>query len=82
MDQKIKFINTLTPLRGIAAIWVVVFHFDAFLNFGTTKSGLMDKDFSMLIGNGYLLVDFFFLLSGFVICHVYGDKLIAKNRDR
>ncbi len=79
MDNKTKFISTLTPLRGIAAIWVVVFHFDAFLGFGASETGLMDKGTTMLVGNGYLLVDFFFLLSGFVICHVYGDKLSQKK---
>ncbi len=79
MDNKTKFISTLTPLRGIAAIWVVVFHFDAFLGFGASETGLMDKSTTMLVGNGYLLVDFFFLLSGFVICHVYGDKLSQKK---
>ena len=59
MDNKTKFISTLTPLRGIAAIWVVVFHFDAFLGFGASETGLMDKSTTMLVGNGYLLVDFF-----------------------
>ena len=80
MDKKIKFISTLTPLRGLAAIWVVVFHFDAFMTFGPGKEGLMSKETTMLIGNGYLLVDFFFLLSGFIICHVYGDKLTQRNK--
>lgn len=80
MDKSIKFISTLTPLRGLAAIWVVVFHFDAFMTFGPGKEGLMSKETTMLIGNGYLLVDFFFLLSGFIICHVYGDKLSSKKK--
>lgn len=80
MDNTKQFISTLTPLRGLAAIWVVVFHFDAFMTFGPGKEGLMSKETTMLIGNGYLLVDFFFLLSGFIICHVYGDKLTQKKK--
>jgi peptidoglycan/LPS O-acetylase OafA/YrhL len=28
-----------------------------------------------LLQNAYIFVDFFFVLSGFVICHTYGDKL-------
>lgn len=80
MDKTKQFISTLTPLRGLAAIWVVVFHFDAFMTFGPGKEGLMSKETTMLIGNGYLLVDFFFLLSGFIICHVYGDKLSQKKK--
>ena len=78
MQKQIKFIDTLTPLRGLAAIWVVVFHFDAFLG-GPKGTGLFNHESTMLVGNGYLLVDFFFLLSGFVICHVYGEKLINRN---
>jgi peptidoglycan/LPS O-acetylase OafA/YrhL len=79
MDKRIPFIDTLTPLRGIAAIWVVIFHYDAFLG-GPKGTGLFNHETTMVVGNGYLLVDFFFLLSGFVICHVYGDKLMNKDR--
>jgi len=79
MDKKIAFINTLTPLRGIAALWVVIFHYDAFLG-GPKGTGLFNHETTMVVGNGYLLVDFFFLLSGFVICHVYGEKLMKKDR--
>ncbi len=79
MDKRIAFIDTLTPLRGIAAIWVVIFHYDAFLG-GQKGTGLFNHETTMVVGNGYLLVDFFFLLSGFVICHVYGDKLMNKDR--
>jgi peptidoglycan/LPS O-acetylase OafA/YrhL len=79
MDKRIPFISTLTPLRGIAAIWVVIFHYDAFLG-GPKGTGLFNHETTMVVGNGYLLVDFFFLLSGFVICHVYGDKLMKKDR--
>lgn len=79
MNKKVTFIDTLTPLRGLAAIWVVVFHFDEFLG-GGQGNGFFNRDSTMLIGNGYLLVDFFFVLSGFVICHVYGDQLAQGFR--
>ncbi len=72
-------LSSLTPLRGIAAIWVVIFHYDEFLNF-MGLGFLIDRDVSMLIGKGYLLVDFFFLLSGFVICHAYGESLSTGNK--
>ena len=54
--------ETLNWLRGVAAILVAVFHFEAF--FG--------KD---AVPSGYLAVDLFFLLSGFVIANAYLDRL-------
>ena len=32
---------------------------------------------TLMVSRGYLWVDFFFLLSGFVLCHVYGDDFIS-----
>jgi peptidoglycan/LPS O-acetylase OafA/YrhL len=78
MQQPI-YINNLTSLRGIAAIWVMLFHMDVIIfyrEFGT----LLSKETSGLICKGYLWVDFFFLLSGFIIVHVYGQLLADTNR--
>jgi peptidoglycan/LPS O-acetylase OafA/YrhL len=56
---------TLDSWRGVAALAVVAFHF-------RTTAGLG----GVAIFNGmYLFVDFFFVLSGFVICSSYGVKL-------
>ncbi len=62
----------LTSLRGIAAIIVVLFHMEGVvdrLGFDLTLG-----PFGGVIENGYLFVDMFFILSGFVIAHVYGQK--------
>lgn len=69
-------IEGLTPLRGLAALWVALFHADVILFF-RQFGALLDRDQTGLISHGYLWVDFFFLLSGFVIAHVYGAKLAA-----
>jgi len=61
------YLTTLTPLRGIAALLVVIYH-----------SNLMLMPFvepfakPNLINAGWLWVDFFFVLSGFIIFYVYG----------
>lgn len=55
----------LNGLRGIAAIMVVWFHI--FEGFATSH---LDQR----INHGYLAVDFFFLLSGFVIGYAYDDR--------
>ncbi|MBW4361752.1 acyltransferase family protein [Flavobacterium taihuense] len=69
-----NYINSLTPMRGIAAIWVMFFHMDVIIfyrEFGT----LIPHETSGILAKGYLWVDFFFLLSGFIISHVYGETL-------
>ena len=55
----------LDGLRGVAALMVVVFHcFETYVPvFGTQH-----------INHGYLAVDFFFVLSGFVIGYAYDDR--------
>ena len=55
----------LDGLRGVAAIIVVTFHLAE--PFSTNN---LDK----FVNHGYLAVDFFFLLSGFVIGYAYDDR--------
>jgi peptidoglycan/LPS O-acetylase OafA/YrhL len=72
-------IHCLTPMRGIAAIWVMLFHIDVSL-FYRDFGGLLPRDQTGLFSKGYLWVDFFFLLSGFVIAHVYSQQLSSRPR--
>ena len=55
----------LDGLRGVAAIIVVTFHLTEPL-----ATGKLDN----LVNHGYLAVDFFFLLSGFVIGYAYDER--------
>lgn len=68
------YIKSLTPLRGVAALWVVLFHIDVSI-FYRDLGGLLPRHATGILSKGYLWVDFFFLLSGFIIAHVYGDLL-------
>jgi peptidoglycan/LPS O-acetylase OafA/YrhL len=56
---------TLDAMRGIAAIAVVIGHMQGVLITGN------------LLPKAYLAVDFFFVLSGFVLAYSYLDKLTA-----
>lgn len=58
----------LTGLRGMAALWVVAFHICP--NLGRIFCISIDLPG---IRDGYLGVDVFFILSGFILCHVYSD---------
>jgi peptidoglycan/LPS O-acetylase OafA/YrhL len=56
----------LDGLRGVASLMVVVFHlFEAYAGGNPQKQ---------IVNHGYLAVDFFFLLSGFVIAYAYDDR--------
>ena len=55
----------LDGLRGVAAVMVVAFHI-----FEAHATGHLDQ----VINHGYLAVDFFFVLSGFVVGYAYDDR--------
>jgi len=55
-------IRPLTSLRFFAALWVVLFHYWPKLDVSFTPA---------LVEKGYLGVELFFVLSGFILCHVY-----------
>ena len=57
--------DILDGLRGVAALLVIWYH--VFEGFATSP---LDQRFN----HGYLAVDFFFLLSGFVIGYAYDDR--------
>ncbi|MBB3695946.1 acyltransferase family protein [Flammeovirga yaeyamensis] len=68
-----NYLTSLTPLRGIAALWVIIFHIDVSTYYRDLGS-LFDRSSTGIFSKGYLWVDFFFLLSGFIIYHVYGQE--------
>lgn len=55
----------LDGLRGVAAVIVVCFHL---------TEPLSTSSLDNVVNHGYLAVDFFFLLSGFVIGYAYDDR--------
>lgn len=60
-----KFFGGLESLRGLAAMIVVLLH----IKWPNPLTHLL------FFRNGYLMVDLFFVLSGFVICHNYRQKI-------
>src|ERR1700761_146902 len=66
VSSKKPHFAVLDGLRGVAALFVVIFHF----------SEMVIYDYSKLwIGHGFLAVDFFFCLSGFVMGYAYDDRI-------
>ena len=58
--------EVLDGLRGVAALLVVAFH--------TFEPNDYSNRFQQIINHGYMAVDFFFLLSGFVVAYAYDDR--------
>jgi peptidoglycan/LPS O-acetylase OafA/YrhL len=65
---------TLTALRGLAALTVLLFHSSLLAAnvAGGAPPGILRR--------GYLAVDLFFFLSGFVLTHVYGKRFTEERR--
>ncbi len=68
MQHSAPNLSNLTALRGITALLVAVYHFeDLFARF-------IPENISMFFSKCYLMVDVFFIMSGFIITHVYQEK--------
>jgi exopolysaccharide production protein ExoZ len=66
----------LEVMRGLAALWVLLHHADLSVNH-FFPSQLNRPSF---LANGYLGVDFFFLLSGFIIAYS-SNRLVQAGKD-
>jgi peptidoglycan/LPS O-acetylase OafA/YrhL len=76
MPSKPEYLSNLTPLRGIAALLVAIFHFEMAI------ARFVPAAQTMFFEKCYLMVDLFFVMSGFIIFHVYGTNFKGiKNKD-
>ena len=66
LDSKPHF-HILDGLRGVAALVILVFHYLEFIYLGDYVNNPL--------GHGFLAVDFFFCLSGFVVAYAYDDRI-------
>jgi len=64
-DSKSHY-EILDGLRGVASILVIAFH--------VMETFALGNRFDQVINHGYLAVDFFFVLSGFVVAYAYDDR--------
>jgi peptidoglycan/LPS O-acetylase OafA/YrhL len=68
-----KEVRALTSLRGVAAMWVFLFHL------GTKRPMFPHGLLAWVpIGRGYIAVDLFFILSGFVMALTYRDSFLTR----
>ncbi len=72
-SPRIPHLAALTGLRGIAAWLVVFYHARLSLTAWVPEAGIA------VAGKGYLAVDLFFMLSGFVMWLNYGERLRTEG---
>lgn len=58
-------IKSLTSIRGLAAIYIIIFHWNG--EIFRKKPQLINNYLAAVLNHGYLSVDLFFVLSGFVL---------------
>ncbi len=68
-------ITAHTALRGLAALMVILYHC------ALASPEVALGPLTALVRRGYLFVDIFFLLSGFILMRRYGDSLARPSRD-
>jgi peptidoglycan/LPS O-acetylase OafA/YrhL len=69
-------IPSLTGIRGIAALWVLLHHFETHI---ASALGLARDDLGSLTREGFRGVDLFFVLSGFVLMHNHAAEFRAPS---
>lgn len=70
-------IAQLTGIRGVAAAWVVLYHFQPQI-FALVPEA---HPLSRVLGGGYLAVDLFFVLSGYIIAFQYLEAFPGGRGD-
>ena len=76
-DTKPHF-ELLDALRGVAAILVLFYHIFEGFSFAEITNGAGDGIIRTL-NHGHIAVDFFFILSGFVLSYAYDDRWKKMN---
>lgn len=71
VDHCATRIPAITGARGVAALWVMLFHLYEFSHRADLSIGTLD--FSPVLLSGYLGVDLFFVLSGFLLVQGFID---------
>ncbi|MEO3693382.1 acyltransferase family protein [Roseateles paludis] len=64
VEEKRAYVHSLDGVRGLAALAVVLYHVEYF---------------HAWFARGYLAVDLFFILSGFVLTHRYGQQIERRG---
>lgn len=73
--------NLLDGLRGTAALMVIWYHVFEGFAFAEGMNGVEGGGMINVFNHGYLAVDFFYILSGFVISYAYDDRWQKSGKE-
>lgn len=76
MSSKRRSTPALTGVRGVAALWVVIYHLQ---DVARTDPRFAPLTTVPLLREGFRGVDLFFLLSGFILFHVHAEDFRVPN---
>ena len=74
---RLKGIPSLTGIRGVAAVWVFLTHYQAVLAAWLHDPRILENSF---LYNGFRGVDLFFVLSGFILMYVHAEDFRQFNQ--
>lgn len=73
MTTERQRLERLTSIRGFAALFVILYHAQEMIG------GFDLRPWTALLSKGYLAVDFFFVLSGFILAYSYAHEFDRGN---
>lgn len=77
VPAKATMITTLTGIRAVTALWVVIDHLqDPLFDLFPT----LERTWKWPVQNGHLAIEIFFVLSGFIMAHNYADRMTTAGR--
>jgi peptidoglycan/LPS O-acetylase OafA/YrhL len=79
MNQMTTRNFALDTLRGFAAIGILVWHYQNFFSINGTFEQPFQNELAMLYKHGFVMVDFFFCLSGFIFYQKYSSSISSQS---
>lgn len=71
-----RLLPALTGVRGVAATWVIVEHFWEYIRSFAPELRFLER----WVVSGFLSVEVFFTLSGFIIAYNYADEFVGVTK--